>query len=101
MIRFSFLNCPVVGSVRSVSGVEERHVVEVGEEALDLLTVKEVAKHLRVSQVTVRRLIYAEEKTPGTGLESVKIGTARRVEPGALITYKQRLSEQSRSRGVA
>ena len=72
-------------------------MVEVGVEALDLLTVKEVAKRLRVSEVTVRRLIYAEEKEPGTGLESVKIGAARRVAPEALVAYKKRLSEHGRT----
>jgi excisionase family DNA binding protein len=75
-------------------------VVEVGEEALDLLTVKDVAKRLRVSEVTVRRLIYTEEKEPGTGLESVKIGSARRITPEALIAYKKRLSGNNR-KGVA
>jgi excisionase family DNA binding protein len=96
VILFSLLNWPVWGSVRSDSGVEERRVVEVGEEALDLLTVKEVAKRLRVSEVTVRRLIKAEEDEPGTGLESLRIGTARRVAPEAIVAYKDRLRGQGR-----
>ena len=75
-------------------------MVEVGEEALDLLNVGEVAKRFGVSVVTVRRLIYAEEKTPGTGLESVKIGSRRLITPEAITAYKKRLSEQGK-RGVA
>lgn len=75
-------------------------MVEVGEEALDLLTVKEVAKRLHVSEVTVRRLIYAWDKEPGTGLEPVRIGSAVRIAPEAITAYKKRLSEHGRQ-GVA
>lgn len=72
-------------------------MTDVGTEALDLLTVKEVAVRLRLSVKTVRRLIYAERRQPGTGLESVKIGDAAsqqaavRVAPEAVIEYKNRL----------
>ncbi len=76
-------------------------MVEVGEEALNLLDVKEVARRFGVSVVTIRRLIYAEEKNPGTGLESVKIGSRRLITPEALAAYKQRLSEQRGRRGAA
>jgi excisionase family DNA binding protein len=58
---------------------------DVGPEALDLLTVKEVAARLRVSAKTVWRLVAAKE------IESVKIGTSRRVAPEAVIAYKERL----------
>lgn len=66
-------------------------MVEVGEEALDLLTVPDVAVRLRLSKATIWRLIYAWEKTPGTGLESVKVGRSRRVAPEAIVAYKERL----------
>lgn len=70
-------------------------MVEVGEEALDLLTVPDVAVRLRLSKATIWRLIYAEEKEPGTGLESVKVGRSRRVAPEAIVAYKERLRGQS------
>ncbi len=68
---------------------------DVGPEALDLLTVQEVAARLRCSVQTVRRLVYAEESTPGTGIESVKVGTLRRIAPEAVIAYKQRLRREA------
>jgi excisionase family DNA binding protein len=73
---------------RKTSGGE---VTDVGNEALDLLTAREVAKRLRVSERTVKRLIYANRKEPGAGLESVKIGELVRVAPEAVIEYKARL----------
>lgn len=66
-------------------------MTDVGPEALDLLTVKEVAARLRLSVKTIRRLIYAEREQPGTGLEAVNIGTSVRVPPEAVIAYKDRL----------
>jgi excisionase family DNA binding protein len=71
-------------------------MTEVGDEALDLLTVDEVAAHLRLSSKTVRRLIAAERKRPGAGLEAVKIGSSLRVPPEAVIEYKKRLRAASR-----
>lgn len=60
-------------------------MVDVGDEALDLLTVKEVATRLRLSEVTIRRLI-------GSGdLEGVHVGASVRVAPEALAEYKARL----------
>lgn len=54
---------------------------DVGLDALDLLTVPQVADLLGVSPRTVRRLIYSAE------LKSVKIGTAVRVAPEDLAAY--------------
>jgi excisionase family DNA binding protein len=65
--------------------------IDVGLEALDLLTVDDVAKRLRVSKTTVKRLIYAERKEPGTGLESVKVGDLVRIAPEDLAAYIARL----------
>jgi excisionase family DNA binding protein len=66
-------------------------MTDVGPEALDLLTMREVAARLRVSVKTVERLIRADREEPGTGLESVKIGVSVRVPPEAVVAYKQRL----------
>ena len=66
-------------------------MMEVGEEALDLLTNVEVARRLRLSKSTVNRLIYAEMEKPGTGIKSVKCGRSRRIPPEAVAAYKQRL----------
>lgn len=71
-------------------------MMEVGEEALYLLTVPEVATRLRLSEVTVWRLIRAWRENPGTGLESVKSGRSRRVPPEAVAAYKAKLLEESR-----
>ncbi len=61
---------------------------EVGEEALGLLTVGDVAHLLKVSKATVWRRIYAAERGE-PGLESVKDGGSRRVTPAALRRYIQ------------
>jgi excisionase family DNA binding protein len=66
-------------------------VTDVGAEALDLLTVAEVAARLRISARTVKRLIYAERARSGTGLESVKVGSRVLVAPEAVAEYKIRL----------
>lgn len=66
-------------------------MTDVGNEALDLLTVSEVATRLRLSIPTIRRLIRSGE------LESVKVGSARRVAPEAIIDYKKQLRESARS----
>jgi excisionase family DNA binding protein len=62
-------------------------MTDVGDEALDLLDIGEVATRLRVSKSTVRRLIASGD------LESVKIGVRVLVAPEAIIEYKQRLRE--------
>jgi excisionase family DNA binding protein len=72
-------------------------MTDVGPEALDLLTVDEVAARLRLSSKTIRRLIAADRKQPGTGLESVRVGTAVRIAPEAVIAYKQRLRETAQA----
>jgi excisionase family DNA binding protein len=62
--------------------MESAMAMDVGLEALELLTVGEVAARLRVSPVTVRRLIKS-----GT-LEAVRIGRLVRVAPEAVADYK-------------
>ncbi len=59
--------------------------LDVGLEALELLTVGEVAARLRVSPVTARRLIKSAD------LEAVRIGRLVRVAPEAVAGYKARL----------
>ena len=70
-------------------------MTDVGNEALDLLDVGEVAARLRLSKATINRLIYANLREPGSGLESVKVGRRRLVAPEAVIEFKARLREQS------
>lgn len=69
--------------------------IDVGEEALDLLTVKEVAVRLRLSKATVGRLIRSGE------LESVTIGRARRVAPEAVAAFKRARIEAGRKSAAA
>ena len=76
-------------------------MTDVGPEALDLLTVDEVAVRLRCSPRTVRRLVYAERKAPGTGLEAVKLGDLVRIPPEAVIAYKKSLQAAARQEGAA
>lgn len=63
--------------------------MDVGDEALDLLTTAEVAARLRVSKMTVRRLFESGD------LETVKVGRSRRFAPEAVADYKKRLREQA------
>ena len=70
-------------------------MTDAGPEALDLMTIKEVAKRLRVSDRTVWRLIDAERKRTGAGLESVRVGSLVRVAPEAVIAYKDRLRAEA------
>ena len=74
-------------------------MTDVGPEALDLLTVDEVAVRLRVCAKTVRRLIYAERRDPGTGIESVHVGSSVRIAPEAVIEYKNRLRAEAQCGG--
>lgn len=69
--------------------------MDVGDEALDLLTVKEVAARLRFSEVTIRRLIKAGS------LEAVREGTSVRVAPEAVAEYKARLRTAAAQRNPA
>lgn len=63
--------------------------MDVGDEALDLLTVPEVAARLRLSKSTIWRMVY-----DGT-LESVKAGRSRRIPPEAVAEYKQSLRDKA------
>ena len=60
-------------------------MTDVGLEALDLLTVGEVAQRLRCSTKNVKRLADAGE------LDRVKMGSLVRITPESLLAYKQRL----------
>jgi excisionase family DNA binding protein len=64
-------------------------MTDVGVEALDLLTVREVAGRLRISVRKVDRLAAAGE------LEKVKLGTLARITPESVAAYKQRLRDQA------
>jgi excisionase family DNA binding protein len=64
---------------------------DVGLEALDLLTVSDVAARLRCSARMVRRLVDQGE------LERVKVGSLVRITPESVAAYKQRLRDQAAS----
>jgi hypothetical protein len=65
---------------------------DVGIEALRLLSIPQVAELLGgVNERTVWRQIDAARKRPGTGLESVRVGTRVLVPPDALAEYIRRL----------
>lgn len=63
---------------------------EVGENGTDLLKVPQVAKMLKVSEVTVWRLVGSGE------LESIKVGRSRRIDPEAVEAYKKRRTTPQR-----
>lgn len=70
-------------------------MTDVGEEALDLLRVPDVALRMRLSKATIWRLIYEWEKTGGRdGLESIKVGRSRCVAPEWIDAYKERQRSQ-------
>lgn len=64
-------------------------MTDVGLEALDLLTVGDVAQRLRCSPRKVRRLADEGELT------RVKLGTLARYTPESVAAYKKRLIEQA------
>lgn len=59
----------------------DQQYLEVGEDALDLLRVPQVAKRLGISEASVWRLASSGE------LKSLKIGRARRVAPEDIAAY--------------
>lgn len=70
-------------------------MIDVGDEALDLLTYSEVAARLRVSEKTVRRLVESGE------LERVRIGRGVRITPESVAEYKQRLRADAAGESAA
>jgi len=69
-------------------------MIDVGNEALDMLDIGEVATRLRLSKTTIRRLIHSGE------LEGVKVGTRVLVAPEAVAEYKDKLRAAARTRQV-
>jgi excisionase family DNA binding protein len=69
-------------------------MIDVGNEALDMLDIGEVATRLRLSKTTIRRLIRSGE------LEGVKVGTRVLVAPEAVAEYKDKLRAAARARQV-
>ena len=60
-------------------------MTDVGPEALDLLTVSEVAQRLRCSPRKITRLANEGE------LQRVKLGALVRITPESVAAYRQRL----------
>ena len=64
-------------------------MTDVGPEALDLLTMAEVAERLRVSEKTVQRMIRQGVFT------KLRMGGLVRIDPAEVVAYKQHLHEQA------
>jgi excisionase family DNA binding protein len=72
---------PLAGAGRGQSSSGEGGYTDVGMETLGLLTVKQAANLLKVSDRTVRRLVYSGK------LKQVRIGTALRIAPEDLTAF--------------
>jgi excisionase family DNA binding protein len=68
---------------------------DVGFEALDLLTIGEVAARLRCSPKKVTRLAAAGE------LQRVKLGSLVRITPESVAAYKKRLIAEAEAAKVS
>lgn len=67
-------------------------MTDVGPEALDLLTMAEVAKRLGgVSEKTVSRMIRQGVFT------KLKVGSLVRIDPAEVVAYKKQLHEQAKT----
>ena len=66
-------------------------MTDVGLEALDLLSIEEVAARLRVSKKTVTRLIRQGVFT------KLKVGSLVRIDPAEVVAYKKQLHEQAKA----
>ena len=66
-------------------------MTDVGPEALDLLTMAEVAERLRLSEKTVQRMVRQGVFT------KLKLGSLVRIDPAEVVAYKQRLHEQAKA----
>lgn len=68
---------------------------DVGDEALDLLTIEQTMTRLKLSKSSVRRLIREGE------LEAVRPNRRVLVAPEAILAYKQRLREAGQAAAAA
>ena len=64
-------------------------MTDVGPEALDLLTMAEVAERLRLSEKTIARMIRQGVFT------KLKVGSLVRIDPAEVAAYKQQLHVQA------
>jgi excisionase family DNA binding protein len=66
-------------------------MTDVGPEALDLLTMAELAERLKVSEKTVARMIRQGVFT------KLKVGGSVRVDEAEYVAYKKHLHEQAQA----
>jgi excisionase family DNA binding protein len=66
-------------------------MTDVGPEALDLLTMAEVAERLRTSEKTVQRMIRQGVFT------KVKVGSLVRIDPAEVAAYKRQQIDAARA----
>lgn len=57
-------------------------------------SIERAAGLLDLSRRQVYYLVDQEDREPGTGIESVKIGRSRRIPRQALVDYMQRLRDE-------
>jgi excisionase family DNA binding protein len=66
-------------------------MTDVGPEALDLLTMAEVAERLKLSEKTIGRMIRQGVFT------KLKVGSLVRIDPAEVLADKKQLHEQARA----
>ena len=66
-------------------------MTDVGPEALDLLTMGEVAERLKLSEKTIGRMIRQGVFT------KLKVGSLVRIDEAEVAAYKKQLHEQARA----
>jgi len=66
-------------------------MTDVGPEALDLLTMAEVAERLRLSEKTIARMIRQGVFT------KLKVGSLVRIDEAEVVAYIRHLHEQARA----
>jgi excisionase family DNA binding protein len=66
-------------------------MTDVGPEALDLLTMAEVAERLKLSEKTIGRMIRQGVFT------KLKVGSLVRINPAEVVAYKKQLYEQAKA----
>lgn len=79
-----------VSALKEVIGRKQPHLMVVGKSLEELLTIKEAAAELKISQNSVRKLLCLNPQKDG--LRSKKVGHNVRISRGDLLDYLERQS---------